>query len=353
MAFPPNEVPKREFERRVPFYELWQKREGIPVYKVFHVDDLNAVELAPWRRFGGRGAFINLADADITAAMVLEIPPAETLLPARHTFETWVFVIAGEGETVFEQPGRSQQTLRWRARSLFGPPLNVAYRHRNLSARAPARLLMVANAPLIFNLYHNEKFVLDHPFDFEDRYAGQEGFFFSEPQHLGGRVARVNFIPDAREFGLIEWRARGRGAKSLHLSMSGHTMAAHLSEFDVGTYKKGHRHGPGAHVIVLSGHGYSLLWEEGKERIRVNWKEGSMFAPAAGWYHQHFNTGAEPARYLALRRGGSPEHPLKISTRGTEQIEYEDEDPAIYDLFEEELREQGIPIRQPKLSRAG
>lgn len=346
-----------QFERRNLFYDLWQEREGIPIYRVFHVDDLATVKLDPWRRFGGKGAFINLADPYITAAAVLEIPPGKSLQTVRHLFETWVFVVDGNGETKFEQPGYPVRTLRWKKRSLFGPPLNVPYQHRNLDSEHPARLLMVTNAPLTLSLYHNEKYVFDNPFVFDDRYKGQEDFFDPEPEYLGGRVARVNFIADTLQFQLMQWKARGSGAKSFHLSMSDHTMAAHLSEFEVGTYKKAHYHGPGAHVIILRGTGYSLLWQEGKERMRVNWKEGSMFAPPEQWYHQHFNTGQEPARYLALRRGGSPEHPLKIGLkggeegRGTVQIEYEDEDPAIYAMYEDELRKTGVEIRQPRVSR--
>ncbi|MFQ5682066.1 MAG: ethanolamine ammonia lyase-activating protein [Candidatus Binatia bacterium] len=343
---------ERAFVRGEAFYDTWQQQEGIPIYKVFHVDNLEKVKLEPWHRFGGNGAFINLADPHITAAAILEIPPGKTLKAVRHLFETWVFVVAGHGKTTFEQNGYPTRALAWKRGSLFGPPLNVRYQHQNSDPQHPARLLMVSNAPLTLSLYHNEKYVFDNPFVFDDRYKGQEDFFSPEPAYLGGRVARVNFIPDTLEFQLMQWKRRGIGAKSFHLSMSDHTMAAHLSEFEVGTYKKGHRHGPGAHVIILRGSGYSLLWQEGKDRVRVDWKEGSMFAPPEWWYHQHFNTGRDPARYLALRRGGSPEHRLKIGMQGgnkldaAEQIEYKDEDPAIYKTYKEELQKNGIKIRQ-------
>jgi len=344
----------RPFERRRAFYETWQEREGIPIYREFHIEGLESLALGPWERFGARGAFINLADHYITTAALLEIPPGGTTKAVRHLFESWLFVVDGSGETLLEQPGYPGSTLRWRKRSLFGPPLNVRYRHRNLSPDRPARLLMVTNAPLVLSLYHNEQFVFENPFVLDDRYRGQEDFFSREPEYLGGRVVRVNFIPDVLEFQLIPWQARGSGAKSVHLSMSDHTVAAHLSEFEVGTYKKAHRHGPGAHVVILRGRGYSLLWQEGGERIRVDWSEGSIFSPPEWWYHQHFNTGAEAACYLALRRGGSPEHTFKIGRQageqGAEQIEYQDEDPAIYQMYEAELRQNGVPIRQPKIS---
>lgn len=342
----------KKFIRPPAFYDAWQEGEGIPIYKVFHVEDLAAVTLKPWARFGGNGAFVNLADPFITTAMILEVPPGATTKPVRHMFETWVFVVEGSGETTIRQEGHAPDTFRWGRRALFGPPLNTEYQHRNPDPDRPARLLMVTNAPLTMNLYHNEKFVFENPFVFEDRYDGRQGFFNAGSTFLGGRVARTNFIPDVLEYQLIQWKDRGFGAKSFHLSMSDHTMAVHLSEFEVGTYKKGHRHGPGAHVIILQGTGYSLLWKDGEEPTRVDWREGSMFSPPEWWFHQHFNTGAEPARYLALRRGGSPEHKLKIGMSGgkdaPDQIEYEEEPSWIYDTYAEELARNGIKIGQPR-----
>ena len=81
-------------------------------------------------------------------------------------------------------------------------------------------------------------------------------------------------------------------------------MNSHISQFGVGRYKKAHAHGPGAHVIIMSGEGYTLMWPEGEEPQRYEWKEGSMIVPPNLWFHQHFNTGTTPARYLAFKAEG-------------------------------------------------
>jgi hypothetical protein len=346
-----------KFVRPKPFYEIWQTNEGIPIYKAFHVESLEHIELGDWKRFGCRGAFVNLADSHITTAAILELPPGKSTKPARHVFEAIIFGISGRGKTVISSPERPEQSVEWSARSLFSPPLNALYRHENPDPSRPLRLLMVCNAPLILSLFHNERFVFENAAVFDDRFHGQADFFTNSGRHLGGRVFRTNFVPDVDKFALVPWAKRGDGAQSIHFSMADNTMACHISEFEVGTYKKAHRHGPGAHVVILKGEGYSLLWEEGKERIRVDWHAGSMFSPPEWWYHQHFNTGPEPARYLALRRGGSPEHPLRIGMTsrqeeaGAEQIEYEDEDPAIRELYVRELEAKGVELRMPPLQK--
>ena len=133
------------------------------------------------------------------------------------------------------------------------------------------------------------------------------------------------------------------------------TMGAHISEFQVGMYKKAHRHGPGAHVLILCGEGYSIMWPEGKEKMRINWKPGSILVPPEGWFHQHFNSGNRPARYLALKMLSRRYKltPGKIKSdvslnQGGWQIEYEDEDPEIRRVFAEECARSGATVIMPK-----
>jgi len=170
------------------------------------------------------------------------------------------------------------------------------------------------------------------------------------------------YIPDARSLGLFRTRVRGKANSQVELQLADNTMQAHISEFEVGTYKKAHRHGPGSHVVMLHGRGYSLLWKgalkysEAAQHVRVDFNAGTLFVPPDGWFHQHFNTGGEPARYLAATwggagrwfmrslGGGSRTHRLcVVSTRqGGNQIEYEDEDPIVGRVFAEELKKAGL-----------
>jgi gentisate 1,2-dioxygenase len=141
-------------------------------------------------------------------------------------------------------------------------------------------------------------------------------------------------------------------------------MHAHISEFGVGTYKKAHRHDAGAHIFCVTGHGYSLLWKDGEspvDTVRVDWKPGTLYAPPDGpTFHQHFNTANVSSRYLALIFGGARyfistagkklyENMDKSVKDGGNQIEYEDEDLRILDLYETELAKQGVTSRMRDL----
>ena len=85
----------------------------------------------------------------------------------------------------------------------------------------------------------------------------------------------------------------------------------------------------------MSGEGFSLMWPEGEEPQRYEWREGTMIVPPNMWFHQHFNTGTTPARYLAFKHEGVAIRNAQgvpkawISRRlGGDQIDYADEAPA-------------------------
>jgi len=98
------------------------------------------------------------------------------------------------------------------------------------------------------------------------------------------------------------------------------------------------------------------MWKEGMKPLRVDWHEGSITVPPDQWFHQHFNTGKTPARYLALRweglkfRTGRKTELCEVSIKeGGDQIEYEDEDPMIREMFEAELAKEGVECKMPKI----
>jgi hypothetical protein len=207
------------------------------------------------------------------------------------------------------------------------------------------------------NLFHSSAFIFENPFVFDDRFGGETQYFSGSGKLYRrdrNHIWETNFVPDVHTLQLYDWKARGAGGRNVLMELAHSSMSAHVSEFPVGTYKKAHRHGPGAHVIILDGKGFSNLWRAGDESLRCDWHPNSVVVPPANWFHQHFNTGDRPARYLALKFSGrryyiSPEFApgeSDVSVKlGGRQIEYEDEDPAIHRTFETELLSNGGQCR--------
>ncbi len=183
----------------------------------------------------------------------------------------------------------------------------------------------------------------------------------------------TNFISDVRTATLDVRDVKGSGVQLTQFELSGNELIGHLAEWPAGRYHKAHYHGPGALLLGLQSSGYVLLWDKelgtrpyengnGDEVIDIKWKEGSLYCPPGGWFHQHFNTGAEPARHLAIRFG-SRIHPVgfKIASyrredgvyidvkEGGTLISYEDEDPEIRRRYEEALKKTGVVSQMPKL----
>ena len=335
-------------------YREWQQREGVPVIVDFAFEDLGTLELGVWERKGGKGAIINIPNDYLpNDCQVVEIKPGGSSQPEHHLYEEMVYVLSGRGATSVWWDEDHKQTFEWAAGSLFSIPLNAWYQHYNASGTDPARYAAVTNAPPVMRQWRNTDFIFDTPFRFTERYAGDDDFFSASGTAYTKRRWESNFVPSAPTMPLFDYLTRGAGGIQAHIMMAGNVTGAHISEFPVGTYKKAHRHGPGAHLLILSGAGFSLLWnkEDRSDIRRADWKVGSMvIVPADATYHQHFNTGSERARYLALRQGiGTPSSTTTGSdvsiSEGGWQIEYEDEVAEVHEMFEADLKKLGVPCR--------
>ena len=251
-------------------------------------------------------------------------------------------------------PARSI-TFEWNKGSLFAIPINCWHQHFNGQGSEPARYVAVTNGPPVINLYEDVDFVFNTQYDFKNRFTGEPDYFANKGEQKG-LLLETNFVADAINLPLISAKERGAGGGHIRFNMAKGSMNSHISQFPVGTYKKAHCHGPGAHVIILSGEGYSLMWPEGDEPRATTGRSASMIVPPNLWFHQHFNTGTTPARYLAFKhevvsiRNAQGVPKAWISRRiGGDQIDYADEQPDVRQIFAEALAKHGLT---PKMDDA-
>jgi uncharacterized RmlC-like cupin family protein len=341
-------------------YLEWTKREGVPIHEDFGFD-LHRLEVGRWDRLDARGCIAHVKGrGDFMTVFVIELPPGGRTAPMRHLYEDAVIVLSGHGSTSVIGHDGARHSFEWGPNSVFAPPLNLTHQFFNASGREPARLAICCNMPAVLNLFHSERFVFSNDFTFPER-EGAASHFQGEGEFIGVRPGKhmweTNFVPDANNLELKQWAARGGGSSHIQLILADSILHAHISEMPVGAYKKAHRHGPDVHVFCISGEGYSLFWYEGdKDFVRIDWKQGWVFAPPDMMFHQHFNASAERTRYLAIGHG-SVRYPftqnmwkvyrgVDVDVRsGGNQIEYSDEDPRIHQIFVEELAKRGVQSR--------
>ncbi len=344
-----DEMAKKFASEKDTPYEKWVRSEGLDIISAHYVPSLHTVELKDWASRGGKGVFINHeASRTSNDCFVCEIPPGGKLAPHRQLFEEMILVLSGRGSTSVWNDAGAKVTFEWQAGALFAIPLNANHQHFNASGQEPARFVSVTNAPPIINLYEDLDFIFNTKHDFKERFAGEPDYFANKGEQVGLKL-ETNFVADAVNLPLISAKERGAGGGHIRFNMAKGSMNSHISQFPIGTYKKGHRHGPGAHVIILNGEGYSLMWPEGEEPRRYDWQVGTLVVPPNMWFHQHFNTGTTPSRYLAFKhevvsvRNAQGVPKAWISMRvGGDQIDYADEKDSVRTMFADELAKRGL-----------
>ncbi|HEV8341982.1 MAG TPA: cupin domain-containing protein [Candidatus Binatia bacterium] len=351
--------PQRAMWSKLFTYDYWMESIGIPIHRGYYVEDLRNLELGWWEERQCMSAFIQLAGQEgVSSARVTEIAPGQTLPPLKFALDEVVYVAQGRGlTTIWYDNGGPRKSFEWQPHSMFLLPHGCHHQFSNMQGDRPARMLHYSYLPLgmsavpdpdfFFNNSHKSQVILGE----QELYS--EAKMIQQPPESNPYGRTVfwygNFFPDMRAWDKLDSNARrGAGGRSVAIQFPNSEVFAHMSVFGAQTYKKAHRHGPGRVIVIPAGDGYSIMWEEGKEKVVVPWHECSAFVPPNRWFHQHFNVGGTGARYLALH---SPMqfygHAEKVEDRAKDQIEYPDEDPWIRKKFEEELGKRGLRSLMP------
>jgi oxalate decarboxylase/phosphoglucose isomerase-like protein (cupin superfamily) len=345
--------PRIKVDRREGYaYDKWLDSLDLPIHRGYFIEDLREVEVAPWEEFECNAAFVQLEGMQgITEARVTEIPPGGTMPATKFMLDEVVFCVAGHGITTVWADDGPKHTFEWGPRSLFLIPQGLNRQFSNARGDQPARIVHNNYLPIAMSMTPDPKFYFSNSYSDPSLLNTAEGEAYSVATRAGGgrgATWRGNFFTDLGAWdGLVPHRQRGGGGHVVDVAFPNSEMGGHMSVFPTGTYKKGHRHGPGVVIIIPSGEGFSVMWPEGEDQVVVPWHEASMFVPPNRWFHQHFNTSEVPARYLALS-------PLRQTRPGTEdfvphedQIEYPDEASWIREMFAKELSKHSLESLMP------
>ncbi len=362
--------------KRESTYESWIQAEGIPILGGFGIEDIKAVAKEPWSRTGGKGAFLQLKGLEgFTGVYVGEIFSGGALNPEKHLYEEMIYILQGMGATEVWSNSAQKVQFEFQPGSLFALPLNSWHRLVN-GSKEPVIYLAVTSAPLIMDLLHDPEFIFGCDYTFDQRFDGRPDYFTPTTKRgeslKGFWVWESNFMSDIVSAPLDSAERKGAGVRITAVEMSGSSLVGHIAEWPIGRYHKAHHHQGGAVLLILRSEGYTLMWPQeagirpyergrGDQVIKVDWKVGSVFSPPTGWFHQHFNTGAEKARQLAFRYSGHSgkyllgivkalnKEGVRTSTRdGGTLIEYEDEDPQIRRDYEATVTRRGGMMQMPK-----
>lgn len=315
-------------------YENWAAAEGVPIHRGAALDLLTA-ETAPWPRFGAKGALCHLdGRCDFLTLFLLDLAPGQWSEWQHHLYEEVCLVIAGEGETEIDLGNGRTRTISWRTGAFFAAPMNAPYRHRATS-KAPARLACINDLRYLLNLYRNERFLFENPLSFPERGEGEV-------------VADLTSVPVQA--------AEHPHELSASLALAAGSIGADIVELPPGSYGRARRQMFGSLLFGIAGQGETLTFVDPQdEPRRYAWTSGTVYAPVGLSFHQHFNLGSGPARFLRVEFG-SATYPIlrprkraygdtSVYASGNAEIDHAQEPAAIRAAWEQVIGKAGVQSR--------
>ncbi len=280
--------------------------------------DLNTLPLDDRPQIGDKAKILKVGGAGQLVQMV-EIPPGGKTVWYGHGWEgeALFYVLSGRGQTEYRSPGGlPSNKYTWKKNSLFAIPVDHQMQHTNLDPRQPVRMLAVAGYAI--NMY---------PYVEQELRSGRQNPAEGPEERtrtLAGTTYPGHFVDDLRDHPVAMREARGNRTAFFNVMATvGHRTHpnVHISEL-TGPQAFAHKHGNQPMFVILKGSGYDI-WSEAKDlkeyeasvkagtAHRAPYATGTLCGvPGGPHWHQHFSTGTEPLRYLAIvPRGEYEEKP--------------------------------------------
>ncbi len=239
---------------------------------------------------------------------VIEIPPGGKTRWHGYGWEgeALFFVLQGAGQTEYRSPGGlPTNKYVWKKNSLFAIAVDHQMQHTN-TGKDPVRLLAATGYAI--NMY---------PYVAEELRSGKQNPAETAEERATTLMRTTypgHFVEDLREHPVAMREARGNKTAFFNVMATvGHRTHpnVHISEL-TGPQAYAHKHGNQPMFVILKGAGYDI-WSEAADlkAYEASVKDGTAHksayqmgtlcgVPAGPHWHQHFSTGAEPLRYLAI-----------------------------------------------------
>ncbi len=262
-------------------YLNWVKSEGAPIASGPSLD-LFAVEVKDWARFGMKGAVCHVdGRCDFLTTFLFELAAGASSAPMRHVYEEAFYVLSGAGETEITLSNGDKRTIAWAEKKLFAVPVNATARHR-ATGTAPARFVALSDFRYLMGLYRNEAFLFGNSAPMHERQSRA---------CAAGLVIDPMAQPDSQD-------------ELTPLALADMTVGVDLTTLAPKTSTLARRQMQGRHILGVDGAGFTLSFSsDTSDVLRTDWKHGVLAGLGPMRFHQHFNAGPAPARFVSVELG--------------------------------------------------